>query len=132
MKRKLLFALAALLILALPACNMSPEAKLLAARKTYVGTVRSLTVLRQAGAFTKSEGKVLSETAHAGLRTLDRWEAQIALDKQRGGISAIAPKVRIFADEFNAVMRELVAMKIAAERHAAEHARDPATTAPGG
>ena len=48
MNRKLLIALAALVILALPACNMTPEAKLLAARKTYVGTVRSLTVLRQA------------------------------------------------------------------------------------
>ncbi len=111
----LLFPVAMLL----PACGWSPEAELLAARKTFAGTVRAVTVLRKDSAFTKTEGAALVVAARAGLRALDRWEAQIVLEKEQGGIRRIAPRVKLFRDEFRAVLHDLTTFRIAGERYVA-------------
>ena len=109
MKRTLLL-LAIILLVAGCGTPWTPEAKLLAARESFNGTVNSLTVLRKAGTFTKAEGEELTMVIKLGQATLDEWQAAIELKHPTAGV----------IERFNYALRSMTAAKIGAERKAVE------------
>ncbi len=84
----------------------TPEAKLLAARHTFSGAVRAVTVLADENVFSEDEENAIDLLIDVGLRTLNRWDAAIELKESTRG----------WVREFNMILRELVAYRIAAER----------------
>ena len=84
----------------------TPNAKLAAARTSFNGTVNILSDLRAQGMFTPEQAEVVTLSIKAGSETLDRWQA--ALELGQTPTSAI--------EDFNAILRELVAQRIAAQR----------------
>ena len=84
----------------------TPNAKLAAARTSFNGTVNTLADLRAQGLFTPEQAEVVTLSIRAGQETLDRWQAALEL----GQTPALA------IEDYNAILRELVAQRIAAER----------------
>lgn len=95
----------------MPGCAGSgawtPNGKLAAARESFNGTVNTLAALRAQGAFTAADAEVVTMTMEAGQQALDRWQAALELGQEP------APAI----EDFNAILRELVAQRLAAERH---------------
>ena len=127
------------LVTLIPACggiegakvHWTPQARLLAARKTFDGTVLSLAALRDAGTFTKDESATIGAFIYGGARMLDRWQAEIELEaKRNNGIVVHTRAYDAFARELNAILRELIAARIAADRAAARKAPEPASEPP--
>ena len=132
-------ALVMVLVTLIPACggvegatvHWTPQARLVAARATFDGTVRSLAALREAGTFTKDEAESISVFIYGGARLLDRWQAEIELEAERtGGIVIHTRAYDAFARELKAILRELIAARIAADRAAAKKAPEPAGEPP--
>ena len=84
----------------------TPNARLAAARTSFNGTVNTLADLRAQGLFTTEQAEVVSLSIQAGQETLDRWQAALELGQTP------APAI----EDYNAILRELVAQRIAAER----------------
>ena len=84
----------------------TPNARLAAARTSFNGTVNTLSDLRAQGMFTPEQAEVVTLSIRAGQETLDRWQAALEL----GQTPALA------IEDYNAILRELVAQRIAAER----------------
>ena len=84
----------------------TPNSRLAAARTSFNGTVYTLSDLRAQGMFTPEQAEVVTLSIKAGSETLDRWQA--ALELGQTPTSAI--------EDFNAILRELVAQRIAAQR----------------
>ena len=84
----------------------TPEGQLLAARQTFSGTVKSLTVITKAGGFTKEEAVQMQQFVHTAQKCLDRWQAAIELHQPTSYL----------IDQFNIIIQELLAQRIAAER----------------
>ena len=55
----------------------TPEAKLVAAREAFNGTVRTLTLLRMQGAFTEPQAERIGATLHMAAILLDQWQADV-------------------------------------------------------
>ncbi len=111
MKNLLIVLVLLAMVIPLTGCGntpWSPEAKLLAARESFDGTVEILTLHRNAGAFTKTEGTAILTAARMGELILDQWQAALKLKQSPAGP----------IERFNYVMRELTAKQIAAERKA--------------
>ena len=85
---------------------MRANARLAAARTSFNGTVNTLSDLRAQGMFTPEQAEVVTLSIKAGSGTLDRWQAALELGQTP------APAI----EDFNAILRELVAQRIAAER----------------
>ena len=84
----------------------TPNARLAAARTSFNGTVNTLADLRAQGLFTPEQAEVVTLSIKAGSETLDRWQAALELGQTP------APAI----EDYNAILRELVAQRIAAER----------------
>ena len=108
MKRTLLFLALLMFVAGCGTAPWSPEAKLLVARDTFDGTIEVLTLHRNAGAFTKSEGAEIMAAARMGELLLDQWQAAIKLKQSPAGP----------IERFNYVIRELAVKQIVAERRA--------------
>jgi hypothetical protein len=93
------------------------RADLLAARQMYSGTVNSLAVLRTQGAFKASEGEAVEQAARVSLQILDKWEAELFLAEREGRLLDQYAVANMFADQFRAYLREMIAAQIAAERY---------------
>ena len=126
-------ALVMVLVTLIPVCggvegatvHWTPQARLVAARTTFDGTVLSLAALREAGTFTKDESDSISVFIYGGARLLDRWQAEIELEaKQNNGIVIHTRAYDAFARELRAILRELTAARIAADRAAAKKASE--------
>ena len=131
--------LAMALVTMIPACggiegakvHWTPQARLLAARKSFDGVVLSLAALREAGTFTKDESATISVFIYGGARMLDRWQAEIEIEaKRNNGIVLHSPAYDAFSRELKAILRELIAARIAADRAAAKKASEPAGEPP--
>ena len=100
----------------------TPRGRLAAARETFNGTVNALAALREGGQFTQDESEGITLYIETGHMCLARWEA--AIDLGQGTAGPI--------EQFNAVIRELMAAQKVAERRAANRmpqapaAEDPA------
>ena len=86
----------------------SPEAKLATVRATFNAAVNSLASIREAGGFTKDAALEISGLIHTGERLLDRVDAAIELGQSTGELFK----------QVNFVVRELVAIRVKAERRA--------------
>jgi hypothetical protein len=78
-----------------------PAAELLAAQITFEKTVRSLTILRSEGKFTRSEANHISELMYSCQEMLIRWERIVFEEKRR-------PEAADFRDPFNVLIDELM------------------------
>lgn len=63
------------MIVAVPACGMTPGAELLAARETFNATVQAVTILRAGGAFTETQGERLETAVNMTRLALAAWQA---------------------------------------------------------
>ncbi|MDD4888887.1 MAG: hypothetical protein PHU85_03070 [Phycisphaerae bacterium] len=112
-----------LLLLLLPVlsagCGLygNDRADLLAARQTYAGVTNAVATVRERGAFTVSEGRAVKETSAAALKALDRWQAELELSEQMGRAVNTGAVTAMFVDEFRALLREMCAAQIAAQRY---------------
>jgi len=104
-RRRWVWMIGLLLLLTMGGCTVkpswwptTPKQDLLAARKAYSAAARGITLYRRMGAFTKSQGAVIDDTADAALEMLARWEAAIELGQPTSAVAA----------EWNAILLELV------------------------
>lgn len=106
MRRVAMLCLAGSLLMLGGCAAWSPEAKLLAARESFNGTVHGLATFRESGAFTKEQAEHIGYIIHLGEAALNQWEAALRLNQSPSG----------FAERMRYIVRELVAAQIAAER----------------
>ena len=85
---------------------LTPRAKLAIGYETFNGIVNTLAALREGGAFTKAEADQISILFDIGQNILFRWEASI----ETGHVPASV------LNEFNTLVRELIAIRIMGER----------------
>lgn len=111
MKRTSLAWLVGLLVV-LSGCASVPwssEAKQLAYRDSFNATVNTLSTAIEADVFTPDESRQILEYARLGEQILDRMDAAVELDQPTSEL----------IHQFNLVLRELVAYRVAAERRTA-------------
>jgi hypothetical protein len=101
--------IALIFVLLLSACSpvlkQQPNAKLLAAQKTFVAVVNSLTILQNAGKFSTEETEQIAILIHSGEAYLIEWENALKDNK----VSSIL----FYIEGFNIVLQALVDYQLA-------------------
>jgi len=85
---------------------LTENSRLATARETFNTTVRSLTVFREAGYFTKTEGAVITVFIETAQSSLDEWQASLELKQPTDSAS----------ERFRKSIQKLRAALIAAQR----------------
>ena len=98
MKTKLIMLTVCLVLINGCVTQLDPKTELLFAQKTFLGTINSLTILREADKFSDGEVANIKTLINSGDRILDKWTDAVLEGKDSPSL----------ADAFNAVLTELI------------------------
>ena len=115
MRRRLMLA-AVICVIGMPGClrpvgvgfTLTPRATFAGAKGNYQNRVKAVQELRENGALSEHEEFSLTFIIGAGEATFDQWEASLEMGE-------IIPP-RIVTRGYNRLIRELIALRIGAER----------------